>query len=488
VGAGGPLTPIFEGGKMSKAEDILQKTLLEMKHADLVTLLLELGDEDESFRRKLSNRVTIPANLVRQQPANPQLVSRLKKDISNFFNNFYEHVSSYYETGPVDQVDDFLRDIEMLNPIDQLLVLPHLLEEGGNGADDNGYETSQLEAAFRMYGEAVAQLDLSPKDKLPHIDRLIGWLDESNIWEYGAQRKAVKEGLAALASTKEDYDYIIEQLEEFENEHSGMISSPIQDWLAYFYLKAGDEHKFLAIRQANLESEGQFYELADYWRSKGQTGKYLEALESWLTRQNQSGPANSYRYGAYSNEETGFKHGIIFEELEHYYRDNNEQENLLRILLGRARHSIATFELYLEVKTLAQKLDKWKQAQQQYLSYVRFHTDVLAQILVHEKEWDKALDLAREQSRYGYTTIDIIGQGLKYERPKEVIELYARLVKENIEQADRKHYNFAAGYAAKVKVIYLDILKEPQAWRVYVEDIREANKRRRALLDEFKAL
>jgi uncharacterized Zn finger protein len=133
-------------------------------------------------------------------------------------------------------------------------------------------------------------------------------------------------------------------------------------------------------------------------------------------------------------------------------------------------------------------LEQWEEVRAKYLSFIRYDDRTLAQIYLIEEEWATALELVQRQNTHQYSIIDMVGQGVKQIYPKEVIELYQKMVAENIAKGNRKYYQAAAEYAAKIKEIYLEQLKESESWQKYVQQIRTENKRRSALQDEFKDL
>lgn len=145
-------------------------------------------------------------------------------------------------------------------------------------------------------------------------------LVDLKTWDNGTEMEDLKAGLDALASTTEDYTFLLKRFKKLAEEYSDVI-----DWLADYYLKLDDDGNYLAVRQSNLKTEVQYLELADYWQGKGDGAKYLETLESWLIRlaenktQHQSIPFSlaSVRVS-----------GAILERLAGYYREHGDDENL----------------------------------------------------------------------------------------------------------------------------------------------------------------
>lgn len=458
---------------------VLGRVLSEMEHSTLVALLLRLS---EPFRRTLLENVTIPAQVVQQQPLSPAHLRHLKNEITRYFNKLPQTLDEYYESEELDEIDDFLVQIGTFNPHDQLDLLMHLVEAGNAILDEYAINTAQLGEALSYYGQAASLLVLSAKDKQPHFERLLGTLEDLNIWDYGADLKALKAGLDALASAKEDYLYLLKRFEELED------YPEVTDWIADYYLKLGDDENYLAVRQANLQTEAYYLELADYWHSKGQVAKYLETLESWLVRLAENRAphlaGSGYAVGAL------LENGIILQRLAEYYEAQHDDENWLRVLLLQATYRTPKLGLYQSVKQVAARLKRWEEVRSQFLGLINpYNQRVLAEIYLYEKDWQAAIDLAQQTTGYGQEDIKgLVAGEVQQHRPEAAIELYQALVDFNIERANRKYYQYAARYAARIKEVYVKILKDAPGWQRYIRQVRSTNSRRPALLDEFKAL
>jgi hypothetical protein len=113
-------------------------------------------------------------------------------------------------------------------------------------------------------------------------------LIEALAWDmcdYGAVTEALKNALDALCTVPEDYHYLIGQLDSSDD-----VSA--QDWIAGYYLRLGDEKNYLQVRQKHLETEAQYLELAEYWKQKGESSRYLDTLEEYVSKltQKRNGP------------------------------------------------------------------------------------------------------------------------------------------------------------------------------------------------------
>jgi len=77
---------------------------------------------------------------------------------------------------------------------------------------------------------------------------------------------------------------------------------------------------------------------------------------------------------------------------------------------------------------------------------------------------------------------------LEEDFPERVIEYYWQSAYRNIPSGDRKTYRIAAGYLAKVKRIYINLLKDESGWKKRFSGLKAEFKNRPAFLDEVRKL
>ena len=73
------------------------------------------------------------------------------------------------------------------------------------------------------------------------------------------------------------------------------------------------------------------------------------------------------------------------------------------------------------------------------------------------------------------------------EDPGKALTIYIQIIEEYIVMGKRDSYRLAALYAKKIKEIYLQ-LGEDKNWENYIAELRSENKKRRAMIEEFKRL
>ena len=113
---------------------------------------------------------------------------------------------------------------------------------------------------------------------------------------------------------------------------------------------------------------------------------------------------------------------------------------------------------------------------------------VRIEIYLFEKEFEMAYrEVADSKYMYSETLMNQVATAVAGIHDDWSLAIYAKIVKRFIEQGQRETYAIAARYAKKIKALYLKAGRNEE-WESYSERLREENKRRPALLDEFKSL
>ena len=141
---------------------------------------------------------------------------------------------------------------------------------------------------------------------------------------------------------------------------------------------------------------------------------------------------------------------------------------------------------YKEIKKIAEKLQKWDSIRGKLIKAA--HSNELIKIYLFEKEYDKAFQIIiSENERFSDRLRDKVALALMKENPENALKIYLPIVQEFIDMAKRDTYRIAALYAKKVKEIYSQLGQEEE-WNNYIARIRVENKRRPALIEEFRRL
>ncbi len=74
---------------------------------------------------------------------------------------------------------------------------------------------------------------------------------------------------------------------------------------------------------------------------------------------------------------------------------------------------------------------------------------------------------------------------LKVKYPKDILKFYLTVIGDLTTAKDREFYTRQAKIAVKIQDIYINILKDEDSWNLYIKDIKDKNKNKKALQDEF---
>jgi len=146
---------------------------------------------------------------------------------------------------------------------------------------------------------------------------------------------------------------------------------------------------------------------------------------------------------------------------------------------------------YQELRALARQLGRWEELQAALLARLadEGQYNLLTEIHLEEEEVDRALE-ALEQvqaSRRGWGSDQLairVARAAEESRPREAIRIYRERVERLVAARGRGNYAEAAGYLVRVRDLYRR-LGEQATWQAFIADLRDRNRRLRALHDEL---
>jgi hypothetical protein len=146
------------------------------------------------------------------------------------------------------------------------------------------------------------------------------------------------------------------------------------------------------------------------------------------------------------------------------------------------------FQFYEEAEGMLRESD-WRSFEKKFIARIekrgihRDH-DLLAQIYDYKDDTGKLWSVIKKSPallrKYEKKLIS------KY--PEEYLRRYEEIVDQYIAGRGRDNYRAAAEYAARIKIIQRTILKQPEKWEQYIENLRTTNKQLRAMKEEFSRL
>lgn len=479
--------PLSGTEKVENLPSALVQTLQEMSPSALLDLIIKLCDQNEDFKSAILGNITIPMHILNQQSPNAKLVKKLKKDIIAFFTELkeyedheydydYDHRYSDDESQDSPTMKEVWEIVPTLHTSDQLELYWQIVVSGHKASQEYVVGESEIKTAIEGYAEAVGKSVLTPQDRQIHIDLLVKACSWS-INSVGSITEALKAALDRICSTEADLRYLVGCLKV-------SLFAQVNEWLAEYYLKLGEDAKYLRIRHKNLEFESQYLDLAKYWQSRGDETKYLKTLEDWVaglaTRERQT------HYGNYS----GSERPRILDVLATHYQNATDDKNLCRVMLVQAEYGNYSLELYKQIKIVSLRLNQWTKHQPILLKQAGKEPKLLAQIYLYEEQWEQAIELTQQlkSSPHQEAVNLLVAEGITRVRPQAAIQIYKKLAEGAIGLRDRRHYAIAAQHLAQAKTVYLSILKDAATWQRYIEEVRKTYKRYPALQDELRKL
>jgi uncharacterized Zn finger protein len=144
---------------------------------------------------------------------------------------------------------------------------------------------------------------------------------------------------------------------------------------------------------------------------------------------------------------------------------------------------------YHELCDLSRQLGQWDVRRGAILARLgdKGKHDLLTEIHLEEGELDRALETLGQvlASPWGGGELSLrIAQAAEESRPRAALHLYQRQAENLIRIRGRANYATAAHLLTRVRELY-QRLGEPEAWDAYVADLRDQNRRLRALKEEM---
>jgi uncharacterized Zn finger protein len=185
--------------------------------------------------------------------------------------------------------------------------------------------------------------------------------------------------------------------------------------------------------------------------------------------------------------------------LDHHYQTSGSRNDLfeLRLLCMQQQSSVGH---YVALKEAAEAIDVWARVRPDILKDLEQKKEyaVLAQIYLHDEEWDAAWEMVDHIAAESRTRRDAWGWGWvgqpgidlevadksKEARPHKALPVFSKYARRQIEGRSRGHYHQAAAYLSVVRDLYQKIGDE-NSWRELIQGIREEFRRLRALQDEL---
>ena len=350
-------------------------------------------------------------------------------------------------------------------------------------------QTSDGEIILALWEELYPDLEAMDDcgggdyDVVDHVGDLLGEIREKlaagNV-SHEVRQELLEEILAFIKSGNAGLDD-----ELYDTAYAACREEAEWRWLAYsfetmkeewpldharsIYRRLGDREKYLELRHLKMVYGSDYHDLAQFYWEEGNRGQALAVAEEGLKKC--QGRAVELR-----------------QFLADYALESGDRERYLDLQFAQAIDSLTldsykTFEKTCNPSEwqrfesmILEKLESaWRQEKLKILMYRREYKQAVAVLTKGRHplhDWDGSEELK-------------VAEQLEGLFPEEILPYYISGLGNLNVNATRKEYARQAKVMARIRRVYLDILKSEKRWRDFAGKIKRENLRRPALQEEF---
>ncbi|MEP7198989.1 MAG: SWIM zinc finger family protein [Chloroflexota bacterium] len=497
--------------------------LADLSREDLLALMTQLLQRQPDLADWVETAISIPSAAGKaKQRRKPVDTSVYRRQITGILHSLdgMRASEAYWHVGGLATELDIVTD-KAMQFLDQgdaesaLAILLTLIEEVGHGVeyidDSNGEMGDFMAGLGQPLAEVILSMELSALEQQKLLDQLTK-LDKS-LGNYGLDG-AVSLGIEALmrgwadvppkaqAQRTDDAD----DEDEYDDEEEWDDDEELAGWSP-----ASTSDNIGDLTEAKLNVLARQGKTDEYLALCQRAGKHLRyALK--LIELRRTPEAVAYALSKLTTAGDALQLAQKLRELRHNDEAISLGERGLNLEGSKAalgawlapmeeakeRNAqalqawLATFnenpslEIYKTLKRLASS--DWSRVQPQAMQALRkyYSKRPLAEVYLHEQEWDEAIKLADARDIYGGVR-DIVADGVIAIRPEWVIRVCKKESDAEIAHTNSKHYARAAEWLKRVKKAYAQ-LGQNDEWRKYLAGLKEEYKRRPALQKELGKL
>ena len=305
-----------------------------------------------------------------------------------------------------------------------------------------------------------------------------------------------------ICETKEEWEYLVEKLAKRPSDWRKDLIMRIQkNYLC-------DERAYLEMRMENLHYGMDYWDLVAFYVNKGDLQKGLKTAEQGILKgEGRLTELFQFLFELFAEErDTANIERIVrvaltrkieekdmLDRLFEYYKTEGNYEKA-KEALQKAYKIMQYGNYYAEykkMKAFMQAAD-WKQVEPEIFKDVQ-EKDICDYLRIcmdkNMKETVLHTILKPPENQWIIKNeFDEFANKLEEEFPEKIIEYYWQSAYRHIPGGNRNTYRIVAGYLAKVKHIYINLLKDESRWKKRFSDLKAEFKNRPAFLDEVRKL
>ena len=324
--------------------------------------------------------------------------------------------------------------------------------------------------------------------------------------EYDMENSGFEDALMdiffAMCETKEEWEYLVAKLAKRPSDWRKKLIMRIQkNYLC-------NETAYLEMRMENLHYGMDYWDLVEFYVNKGDLQKGLETAEQGILK-GEGRLTELFQF--------------LFEHFAEE-RDTANIERIVRVALTRKSEEKVMLDRLFEYYKTQGNYEKAKEAQLKAYKIMRYGNYYAEynkmKNFMNDADWKqiepKLFKDIQEKDICDYLRIcldknmkeavlhtilnppenqwimknefDEFAAKLEEDFPEKIIEYFWQSAYRNIPGGNRKTYRIAAGYLAKVKHIYINLLKDESRWGKRFFELKAEFKNRPAFLDEVREL
>ena len=332
-----------------------------------------------------------------------------------------------------------------------------------------------------------------------------GFLDDAFV-EYDIENSGFEDELMHIffdiCETEEEWRYLVEKLAKRPSDWRKKLIMNIQK----DYLR--DERAYLEMRMENLYYGMDYWDLVEFYVNKRNLQKARETAEQGILKgegrltdlfqflfehfAEKRDTANIERIVQIALTRKSEEKDMLDRLFEYYKTQGNYEK--AKETLQKAYKIMRYGNYYAEynkMKAFMRAAD-WKQVEPEIFKDVQ-EKDICDYLRIcMDKNMKEAVlhtILNPPEMQWGMRNeFDEFAAKLEEDFPEKIIEYYWQSAYRNIPGGNRGTYRIAAGYLAKVKHIYVNLLKDESGWKKRFSDLKTEFKNRPAFLDEVRKL
>jgi tetratricopeptide (TPR) repeat protein len=235
------------------------------------------------------------------------------------------------------------------------------------------------------------------------------------------------------------------------------------------YREIGDHNKYLELRSLKMEYGADYHDLATFYWETDSKDKAIDTARKGLRKA--KGRMDELR-------------SFMMERA----MESGDRSEYLELQFAQAIDML-TLKDYKAFKKICNKKE-WADYEPRLLKKLEKTWDTeRLKMHIFRKEYDKALTLLKKtrypDTRYGESEILKTAAKLEQMYPEEILSFYMTGLGNLNYSFDRKTYARRALVMAKVRHMWVDVMKTPEKWEKFGRKVKEMNLKRLAFQEEF---